>query len=929
MLFRSCMLAVVTLSATTADYHLDSVYVNKTIVGNDSNHINDMAYTNQVLIFLDNDSLSPKLHYYYATTGTLMASEDVPGGTGLSVTATDGGIPYFTEGKNGLTGCLQLYAFQGDTVAQVANSGAGNNTILALSNVTFDYVRTYGSVNSGTGYVASASVSGGDKIAIWPCTSGNISSTAVQSPIIIDSIRGGTASAGADLHFYGTNSLWISGANQKPMQVLVNTSSLTHVSTDLNVAEAPVGGLAYFTMDSKEYVVVPTSAYGAFKIYDVTAGPAAAVLVGTKSTNLGSTTSTSSHVAFQATVVSDTAFIYTFVPNIGLSCYKFYNSASTIPVNITLETTYDTIQVYTTGFESTQGFTANTTYNQPLAYYGPDTTQWGVFFGCPSTTAPLSGSQSMQMRWYSATSDSLGYTFTNFNTDSVAFVKFLAASTNGLNMNVQYSYGGSSSYGSDSMITLTGSSASYNYNLHHHNLHDVRVKFTVAVPSTAPTSTSRVYLDNVQFFKIRQTTSVYTPVITPSSQTIEDSISVTITCATEGADIYYTTNGDDPTDTSTVYTGAFIVPKATTTVKAIAMMSGVANSSIATEIYTYVPENKVHTPVITRATGDYEETFITMIMCDTEGADIYYTLDGTTPSATSTLYQGMVTITGTCTLSAIAIKEGMLDSDVATAVYTFPVVTEVDDIASLYQVAVDSSYYKLVNGVTVVYQNFKSVYVHDSSGWLLLFGDSVDSYTNGDVLTGVIGEYVTYQNNGQLIDLTMPTATEGTPVDPVVKNIQSIAVQDIYMYVKIENVEVVNALTFSTSATTSGTVKDGAHTLTVRNNFRIAGTYKAGDIVTIVGFVSVYNNAVQVYPVSMVVTAGVGVDDVDLGNIYVKDAVVYVPATLGEEIEVFNVTGQRLLQVKADQSVMPLNGLPQDQILLIRVGDITNNVVVK
>ena len=60
-----------------------------------------------------------------------------------------------------------------------------------------------------------------------------------------------------------------------------------------------------------------------------------------------------------------------------------------------------------------------------------------------------------------------------------------------------------------------------------------------------------------------------------------------------------------------------------------------------------------------------------------------------------------------------------------------------------------------------------------------------------------------------------------------------------------------------------------------------------------------------------------------------KDAVVYVPATLGEEIEVFNVTVQRLLQVKADQSVMPLNGLPQDQILLIRVGDKTNKVVVK
>ena len=68
-IFMLCMLAVVTLSATTVDYHLDSVYVTKTIVGNDSNRINDMSYTNQVLLFLNNDFLSQKLHFYYASIG--------------------------------------------------------------------------------------------------------------------------------------------------------------------------------------------------------------------------------------------------------------------------------------------------------------------------------------------------------------------------------------------------------------------------------------------------------------------------------------------------------------------------------------------------------------------------------------------------------------------------------------------------------------------------------------------------------------------------------------------------------------------------------------------------------------------------------------------------------------------------------------------
>ena len=70
----------------------------------------------------------------------------------------------------------------------------------------------------------------------------------------------------------------------------------------MNVSEPPVGGMTYFTLDNKEYVVIPTSAYGAFKIYDVFAGAESAILVGTQGTNMGSTASTSSHIAFQSTV---------------------------------------------------------------------------------------------------------------------------------------------------------------------------------------------------------------------------------------------------------------------------------------------------------------------------------------------------------------------------------------------------------------------------------------------------------------------------------------------------------------------------------------------------------------------------------------------------------------------------------------------------
>ena len=55
---------------------------------------------------------------------------------------------------------------------------------------------------------------------------------------------------------------------------------------------------------------------------------------------------------------------------------------------------------------------------------------------------------------------------------------------------------------------------------------------------------------------------------------------------------------------------------------------------------------------------------------DISGCDIYYTLNGSKPSKSSTLYNSGITIDGDCTLKAIAYKEGYETSDVLTVKYT-------------------------------------------------------------------------------------------------------------------------------------------------------------------------------------------------------------------------------------------------------------------
>lgn len=87
---------------------------------------------------------------------------------------------------------------------------------------------------------------------------------------------------------------------------------------------------------------------------------------------------------------------------------------------------------------------------------------------------------------------------------------------------------------------------------------------------------------------------VETPVFTPESgATLNIGDEITISCATEGASIHYTTDGSEPTATSEPYTGAAILfTGGTFTVKAIAVKDGMADSDVATATYTEYVEGE-------------------------------------------------------------------------------------------------------------------------------------------------------------------------------------------------------------------------------------------------------------------------------------------------------------------------------------------------
>ncbi len=220
--------------------------------------------------------------------------------------------------------------------------------------------------------------------------------------------------------------------------------------------------------------------------------------------------------------------------------------------------------------------------------------------------------------------------------------------------------------------------------------------------------------------------TVAPPVFSVPGGTYTSAQTVAITCATAGATIRYTTDGSEPTASSNLYSSSITI-SATTTLKAKAFKAGMNDSSTVTAAYTiddggtnpvepwkanksYVqgdivsyngknyecrqshtslpgweppnvpalwleyngsvdPVGTVATSTFSPAGGTYTSAQNVTISCATSGAEIRYTLDGTEPTASSTLYTGALSITSTKTLKAKGFKTGMNASAIASATY--------------------------------------------------------------------------------------------------------------------------------------------------------------------------------------------------------------------------------------------------------------------
>ncbi len=156
------------------------------------------------------------------------------------------------------------------------------------------------------------------------------------------------------------------------------------------------------------------------------------------------------------------------------------------------------------------------------------------------------------------------------------------------------------------------------------------------------------------------------PAITPNGGTFSASQSVTLSSTTATAEIFYTLDGSTPTPASTLYGGPITV-SADTTIKAIASAPGYIQSSVSSATFTFIGQTPPVT--FTPAGGTYLNAQSVTISDTDASAKIYYTTDGSVPSASSNLFVSPIQVTVSETIKAIAIDPGQQNSNIGTAAY--------------------------------------------------------------------------------------------------------------------------------------------------------------------------------------------------------------------------------------------------------------------
>ena len=217
---------------------------------------------------------------------------------------------------------------------------------------------------------------------------------------------------------------------------------------------------------------------------------------------------------------------------------------------------------------------------------------------------------------------------------------------------------------------------------------------------------------------------------------------VSISCLNKSAEIYYTTDGSEPTLESPLYTEPIVLNQ-----EAIVSAIAIADGYTVSEVDTFKVElfHQAKAPVIACEGGGMTGNAVVTLVGENDIVDVYYNFTGSENITESSKYDGPITLSVSATIYAFAVSDslGLVQSDLVSQ----QVFANVDKIRrdELAHFKVTGSGWNTLDNLTL--DGEQMVAWSNGGNYYFSWGKSAaKSYDEGDAVIGEDGELATDEN---------------------------------------------------------------------------------------------------------------------------------------------------------------------------------------
>lgn len=324
-----------------------------------------------------------------------------------------------------------------------------------------------------------------------------------------------------------------------------------------------------------------------------------------------------------------------------------------------------------------------------------------------------------------------------------------------------------------------------------------------------------------------------------------------------------------------------------------------------------VDPNQVVAPTFSLTSGTYEGTQSLTMDCATEGATIYYTVNG---GDTQTYADAIELAEGEYAFVAWAEKDGMTKSSEVTANYTIVTPLVANSIAEFLTLGAANTDREITLNcdLTVTYQgggndNNRDLYVKDAAGkGLLIFSYENPLLNNGNIIpAGLKGKLQDYNGLPELVDPSnFGEVSSGDEVSPEVFTAATITTDDLSKYIALNEVTLT-----SLDKNKNGTLTDASGDVVIRDNGYCEYPTDLSKKYDVTAVVAIYKEIIQVYPVEIVEHTSSSVNDAVANEFKAVAVANGIEVNVAEAglVSVYNAAGQLVANVNVAEGATTIN----------------------